>query len=93
MNPELNAPNTTRNLTLERQIAHLERQKRDALAPISAIETVVMPLVKRNPKTGEVILDSDGVPVIVDKRVLKRTAIAQEHDDRIAKFKATGCIE
>jgi hypothetical protein len=85
-------PNTSRNLTYERQIAFLERQKREAMAPISAIETVVVALAKRD-KAGNVALDADGVPVIVDKRVLKRDFIAREHDERIAKFKATSAIE
>ena len=89
MQTETNAP---RNLTLERQIAFLERQKREAMAQISAIETVVVAVAKRA-KDGSVVLDGDGVPVIVDKRVLKRDFIGREHDERIAKFKATGCIE
>ena len=84
---------TDRNLTQERQLAFLERQKRQALGPISATETVVVALAKRDKKTGEVCLDADGVPVILDKRVLKRAFIETEHNDRIAKFKATGRIQ
>ena len=61
MQTETNAP---RNLTLERQIAFLERQKREAMAPISAIETVVVAVAKRD-KGGNVVLDGDGVPVVV----------------------------
>ena len=89
MNTETNAP---RNLTRERQIAYLERLKRDDLNRISGLETVVMPYAKLD-KAGKPVLDADGVPVVVDKRVLKRDFIGREHDERIAKFKATGCIE
>jgi hypothetical protein len=81
--------NPTRNLTLERQIAHLERQKANALALISKSETVVVAVAKRD-KAGNEVLDSDGVPVIVDKRVLKRSYVEREHNERIQLFVDTG---
>jgi predicted homoserine dehydrogenase-like protein len=81
-----------RNLTQERQLAFLNRQKQLALAPIGKSETVVVAVAKRD-KAGNEVLDSDGVPVIVDKRVLKRGYIESEHNDRIAKFVASGTID
>lgn len=78
-----------RNLTRERQLAHLNRQKNDALARIGKTETVVVALAKRD-KAGKEVLDADGVPVIVDKRVLKRNFIADEHDERIRTFAESG---
>jgi hypothetical protein len=76
----------TPNLTYTRQLAFLNRQKAQALASISADETVVTAV--KAMKNGKPVLDEDGLPKIVDKRVLKRDYIAKEHDDRIAKFKA-----
>lgn len=78
-----------RNLTKERQIAYLKRQKATALAQIGKSETMVVAQVKRD-KKGNEVLDADGVPEIVDKRVLKSKYVADEHDARIAAFDATG---
>lgn len=78
-----------RNLTRERQLAHLNRQKNQALALIGKSETVVVAIAKRD-KAGNEVLDSDGVPVIVDKRVLKRAHIEREHNDRIQTFVGSG---
>jgi hypothetical protein len=76
----------TPNLTYIRQLAFLNRQKAQALSEIPADATVVTAV--KALKAGKPVLDEDGLPKIVDKRVLKRDYIAKEHDDRIAKFKA-----
>jgi hypothetical protein len=81
-----------RNLTKERQLAYLKRQKAQALAQIGKSETMVVATVKRD-KKGNEVLDEDGVPVVVDKRVLKSKYIADEHDARIAHFDATGHLK
>lgn len=78
-----------RNLTKERQLAFLRRQKAQALAQIGKSETIVVAVAKRD-KAGKEVLDGDGVPIVLDKRVLKQAYIAQEHDERIARFDATG---
>jgi hypothetical protein len=78
-----------RNLTKERQLAYLRRQKAQALATIGKSETMVVATVKRD-KSGAEVLDSDGVPVVLDKRVLKSKYVADEHDARIATFEASG---
>lgn len=78
-----------RNLTKERQVAYLRRQKATALAQVGKLETMVVATVRRD-KKGNEVLDADGVPEIVDKRVLKSKYISDEHDARIAAFEATG---
>ena len=75
-----------RNLTHERQLAFLERQKAKALSEIGAQEVATVAVPKTD-KSGKVVLASDGFPELVDKRVLKRDLVAKDHDDRIAKFK------
>ena len=71
-----------RNLTYERQLAYLERQKTDALGKIGATETVVLTLPKL--KNGKPVLDSDGYPEYVEKKQLRRDVVAKEFDERIA---------
>jgi uncharacterized metal-binding protein len=76
-----------RNLTTERQLAFLERQKQAAMNAVSPTETAMVAVAKRD-KAGQPVIDADGVPVIVEKRVLKRAFIEAEHIERIAAFKA-----
>lgn len=68
-----------RNLTHERQLTHLKRQRDQELALVQASETVVETVVK-NPGAK--------VPEFVDRRVSKREFLAREHNDRIALFAA-----
>lgn len=81
-----------RNLTKERQLAYLRRQKATALAQISKTETVVVATAKKD-KKGNVVLDDDGVPVVLDKRRLKADVIGEEFDARIARFDQTGYLQ
>lgn len=71
-----------RNLTVERQVAFLENQKAKALAAIGSSETAIVTSTKA--KDGKVVLDSDGFPVLVEKKRLKRDVVAEEFDARIA---------
>jgi hypothetical protein len=78
---------STPNLTFARQLAHLKRQKEQALSTISPTETCVAAMPKM--KNGKPVIDEDtGLPAIVEKRVLKCELIAKEHDERIENFKA-----
>jgi hypothetical protein len=75
------------NLTFARQLAHLKRQKDQALSTISATELVTVSVPKL--KGGKPVIDPEsGLPEIHEKRVSKRDFVAKEHDDRIANFKA-----
>lgn len=69
----------TRNLTHERQLAYLKRNKAQELTLVPAHETVIETVVK-NPNSKN--------PEYVDRRVSKREFLAKEHDARIAKFAA-----
>lgn len=77
---------TARNLTYERQLAYLVRQKNEALAKISATDTVVTTVVKL--KDGKPVKDADGFDVLIDKKRLKREVVAEEFDSRIAAHRA-----
>jgi hypothetical protein len=78
---------STPNLTFARQLAHLKRQKEQALSTISPTETCMAAVPKL--KNGKPVVDPEtGIPEIVEKRVLKRVLIEREHDERIENFKA-----
>ena len=77
---------SVRNLTYERQLAYLARQKSEALAKIPATDTVVTTVPKL--KNGKPVLDSDGFPELIEKKRLKRDVVAEEFDSRIADHKA-----
>lgn len=71
----------TRNLTHERQLAHLKRAKEQELALVNVSETVIETVAKPGPKKSD--------PVeYVERRVSKRDFLAREHDERIATFAA-----
>lgn len=71
-----------RNLTYERQLAYLARQKSEALAKIGASEVVVTAVPKL--KDGKPVKDAEGFDVLIDKKRLKRDVVAEEFDSRIA---------
>jgi hypothetical protein len=80
-----------RNLTFERQIAYLTRQKAEALSKIPATDTVVVTSPKL--KNGRPVLDSDGFPELVEKKRLRRDVVAEEFDSRIAAHRKACGLE
>lgn len=75
-----------RNLTHERDLARLEAEKAQAVEAIPQYATVQAWVEKKDAK-GKVVLDADGVPDLMEKRLLKRAVVAAKHDDRIAAYK------
>lgn len=72
-----------RNLTYDGMLEH-QRQLRDAaLSSIPVYETIVTSVPKKDAKSGKIVLDEDGIPTLVEKRLLKRDVIAAEWADRM----------
>lgn len=68
-------------------IRDLMRANRDsAIATIPEYETVLTFVNKMDPKTGKIVLDADGVPTLIEKRLLKRTVAAAEWDDKLKPY-------
>lgn len=75
-----------RNLTHERDLATLEAAKKEAVSKTPQYATQLAWVEKKDAK-GNLVLDDDKVPVLVEKRVLKRTIIAAQHDDKISAYR------
>jgi hypothetical protein len=71
-----------RNLTYDFLLKHEENARDAALAAIPEYESTTAWVPKKDAK-GNVVLDSDGAPVILEKRVLKREIAKAEWADRI----------
>lgn len=75
-----------RNLSLERAVEFLETQKRNKCAEVSEVATVKAGIPLRNADGSYQM--KDGVPVIEQRLILKRTEIEMNFDSRIDKLKA-----
>ena len=76
-------PVNVRNSTYE-FIASRVREMRDAAVnAVPAYETVEASVHKLDAK-GKPILDADGYPTLITKRLLKRDVVADEWSDRVA---------
>lgn len=75
-----------RNLTYD-QLLEWQKQRRDAeVSAVPEYETVVTHTLKLDPKSGKPVVDSDGVPTLVEKRLLKRAVIAAEWADKLKPY-------
>jgi hypothetical protein len=74
-----------RNLTYDGMLDH-QRQLRDiALQAIPQYETISTSVPKKD-KNGKIVLDDDGIPTLVEKRLLKRDVVAAEWADRLKPY-------
>jgi hypothetical protein len=66
----------------------LEHQKQLRDAALAAVPSyaVVVASVPKKDKNGKVVLDEDGVPVLVEKRLLQRDVVAAEWADRLKPY-------
>lgn len=71
-----------RNLTYDFVLSHLQAERDSALAAISEFEVVTLDVPKRD-KAGKVVVDEDGVPTLVTKRLLKRDVVAAQWVDKL----------
>lgn len=74
---------STRNLSLERMVAYLEKQKRDKCDEVLEMDVTTAGVPLKN-ADGSLKM-KDGVPVIEKRPVLKRTLIEMEYDSRIER--------
>jgi len=71
-----------RNLTRDFILSDLRSRAAEAIAAVPEYETVLTHTNKRDAK-GKIVVDEDGVPVLVEKRLLKRAVVAAEWADRL----------
>jgi hypothetical protein len=74
-----------RNITYDQMLARQEELKAAAIAAVPEYETTTASIPKKD-KSGKVVTDDDGFPVLVEKRMLKRAIVAAEWDDRLKPF-------
>lgn len=83
--PEIVEPNRSVSLTYRRTLEHLELQKRKAMERVSELSVVTMGIPERDAK-GKIKM-KDRVPVINERKVLERDAIAAKWDIHIDEWK------
>jgi hypothetical protein len=71
-----------RNSTFDFILDHMKAQRDAAVNAVPEYEVVIASIPKRG-KDGEVVKDADGVPVLVEKRLLKRDIVAAEWADKL----------
>lgn len=71
-----------RNLTFDYILDHMKALRDAAVSAVPEYEVVIASVPKRD-KKGEVEKDADGVPVLVEKRLLKRDIVAAEWADKL----------
>lgn len=71
-----------RNSTFDFLLDHHKSLRDAALAAVPEYEVVIASVPKRD-KNGDVVKDADGVPVLVEKRLLKRDIVAAEWADKL----------
>jgi hypothetical protein len=62
---------------------HMRAQRDSAVEAIPEYETILTHTPKMDPKTGKILLDADGVPTLVEKRLLKRAVVFAEWADKL----------
>lgn len=72
-----------RNLTFDFMRDHMRAARDAAVNAIPEYETVLTYTNKLDPKTGKIMLDGDGIPTLVEKRLLKRAVVAAEWADKL----------
>jgi hypothetical protein len=82
-------PRERRNLTYERGLSYLKRQLQNAVAQIPEYEVAEVDRAVRDPKTGAVVIDHDGLPKVERVRVSKRSIVAKPWLEKIAEQEAT----
>lgn len=75
-----------KNLTHEHLLQHFESVAAQRIAAVPEYEAVEVSLPRKDAK-GKLILDADGVPELVTKRVQKRAMVEAEENDRLAKLR------
>lgn len=71
-----------RNSTFDYILDHMRSLRDAAVSAVPEYEVVTASVPKRD-KKGDVVKDEDGVPVLVEKRLLKRDVIAAEWADKL----------
>jgi hypothetical protein len=74
-----------RNLTYDGMLEHQKQLRDAALAAIPAYDVIVASVPKKD-KAGKIALDADGIPELVEKRLLKRDVVAAEWADRLKPY-------
>jgi hypothetical protein len=74
-----------RNLTYDGMLEHQKQLRDAALDAIPPYETIVASVPKKD-KAGKIVLDDDGVPTLVEKRLLKRDVVGAEWADRLKPY-------
>lgn len=74
-----------RNLTYDDMLNRQQQLRDAALAAVPEYETV-RTFVPKKDKAGKIVLDDDGVPTLVEKRLLKRDVVAAEWADRLKPY-------
>jgi hypothetical protein len=72
-----------RNSTFDFILDSMRAQRDSAIAAVPEYEVVIASVPKLDPKTKKVVVDEDGVPVLVEKRLLKRDIVAAEWADKL----------
>lgn len=67
-------------------LLQFHKDLRDAAVNAAGQFEVVTLLVPKKDKAGKVVLDEDQVPILVEKRLLKRDVIAAEWADRLKPY-------
>lgn len=74
-----------RNLTYDGMLEHQKQLRDAALAAIPAYEVLTVSVPKKD-KNGKIVIDDDGVPTLVEKRLLKRDVVAADWADRLKPY-------
>ncbi len=74
------------NLTHKALITQFEAEAVSRIAAVPEYETVEATIQRKDGK-GKLILDADGVPELLVKRVLKRSIVEAKENDRLAKLR------